>query len=46
MDPEQALYDIVQMIKNGQFGDAKYAIDDLREWVKKGGYLPTGYPGL
>jgi hypothetical protein len=42
MDPEQTLLELVTAITLGDFGAAWVALEDLQEWHKRGGFLPTG----
>lgn len=40
MDPVQTMMDIMTFMMNGEFGEAEYLMNELKEWHGRGGFLP------
>jgi hypothetical protein len=40
MDPNACLVRLLECIETGDREETVHALDDLREWIKKGGFLP------
>lgn len=41
MDPNQAFVDLIHAFKDGDCEQAETVLDDLLQWVRRGGFLPT-----
>jgi hypothetical protein len=44
MDPQAALYDLLDAINNGDREMVDEYLEALRDWVSKGGILPQVFP--
>jgi len=44
MDPQAALYDLLDAINDGDRGMVDEYLEVLQEWVSKGGILPQVFP--
>jgi len=44
MDPQAALYDLLDAINNGDRNMVDEYLEVLQEWVSKGGILPQVFP--
>lgn len=41
MDPDACLRRLEEAIEDGDLEEAKHALQDLREWLRRGGYPPA-----
>jgi hypothetical protein len=41
MDPQACWTRIKETLRNNDREEAEYALQDLAEWIRKGGYLPN-----
>ena len=43
MDPNATLTDIATALMDGDLNEANYLAEDLAEWLRKGGFVPTNW---
>ena len=41
MDPNATLLEILECFRDGDSDEALYLLEDLEEWLRKGGFAPT-----